>query len=99
RFLERVSGERGMLDRQKDSRQNGDACVKEEARSEAIAKQEERTQRGDDRLNVQDHIYDGGIPILQRQSKKNGADGRACESGEDEITPRARVDPGQIHEL
>ena len=81
-----------MLDRQKDSRENGDACVKEEARRQSIAKQEERTKGGDEWLDVQDHIHDGGIPVLQRQSKKNGADGWTGEARENEITPGARVD-------
>ena len=99
RFLERFADECGMFDRQKDSGENCDACVKKETRRQSIAKQKERAERGDNRLDVQNHIHDGGIPILESHRKKNGADGRACECGEDQVTPRARTNLLQLREL
>src|ERR687884_255755 len=88
-----------MVDRQEDSRGDSDSRVNEESPAQAIAKEEERAYRGNEGLNIENHIYDGWISVLQGHGKEDGPDCRAREGREDQVTPSAGIDRRQSHQL
>ena len=87
-----------MFHRQENAGENRDACVEKKARREAVAEKQERAQGGNDRLNVQDHIHDRWVAVLEGESEKDRAHGRASEPGEEQVTPGACIDLAQLAE-
>ena len=88
-----------MLDGEKNTGENCDASVKKKARRQTVAKKQECAHRRNDWLNVQDHIDNGRIAVLERERKKNRTHGRTGEAGEDQVTPGTRINFSQIAEL
>lgn len=81
-----------MFDGEKHAGHDRDRRVKEKERRELIAKEQTGRDGRKDRLDVENDVHDGRIPILEREGEENRADRRTREGGERKIAPGAPID-------
>ncbi len=78
-----------VTDGEEDAREKGDAAKEIEARHEPIVEEKAGADGGDDGLDVEDDVDDGGVAVLEREGEEDGPNRGAGEAGKVEVAPGA----------